>query len=61
MTLIGVIMGEFLVSKSGLGYLIIYGKQVFDLTLVMSVITLLLIISFILYKFIVYIEKKLLK
>lgn len=60
MSLIGVIMGEFLVSKRGLGYLIIYGKQVFDLTLVMSAITLLLIISFILYKFIIYIEKKLL-
>jgi NitT/TauT family transport system permease protein len=50
MSLIGVIMGEFLTSKMGLGYLIIYGTQIFDLDLVMASITLLLIISFILYK-----------
>ena len=61
MTLIGVIMGEFLVSKSGLGYLIIYGTQVFNLDMVMSGIVILIIISFVLYKIITYIEKKLLK
>ena len=61
MTLIGVIMGEFLVSKSGLGYLIIYGTQVFNLDMVMSGIIILVIISFVLYKIITYIEKKLLK
>jgi len=60
MSLIGVIMGEFLVSKKGIGYLIIYGTQVFNLNLVMSGIVLLLIISFILYKIISYIESKLL-
>src|SRR5690606_11109892 len=32
---VGVIVGEFLVSKAGLGYLIIYGFQVFNLTLVL--------------------------
>lgn len=58
MTLIGVIMGEFLVSKKGIGYLIIYGTQVFNLSLVMSGIFLLVIISFILYKLITLIEKK---
>lgn len=58
MTLIGVIMGEFLVSKKGIGYLIIYGTQVFNLSLVMSGIFLLVIISFILYKIITLIEKK---
>ena len=61
MTLIGVIMGEFLVSKSGIGYLIIYGTQVFNLNMVMSGIIILIIISFVLYKIITYIEKKLLK
>ena len=61
MTLIGVIMGEFLVSKAGIGYLIIYGTQVFNLTLVMSGIVILMIISYILYIIINYIEKKLLK
>lgn len=59
MTLIGVIMGEFLVSKAGIGYLIIYGTQVFNLTLVMSGIIILMIISYILYLFVNLIEKKL--
>lgn len=60
-TLIGVIMGEFLVSKQGIGYLIVYGKQVFNLNLVMTGIILLAIISYILYKLIVILEHKLLK
>lgn len=33
---VGVIMGEFLVSKAGIGYLIVYGSQVFQMDLVMS-------------------------
>jgi len=60
-TLIGVIMGEFLVSKQGIGYLIVYGKQVFNLNLVMTGIILLAIISYVLYKLIIILEKKLLK
>lgn len=59
MTLIGVIMGEFLVSKAGVGYLIIYGTQIFNLTLVISGIIILMIISYILYILISLIEKKL--
>ena len=54
-------MGEFLVSKEGLGYLIIYGTQVFNLSLVMSGILILIIISFILYKLVVALEHMLLK
>ena len=54
-------MGEFLVSKSGIGYLIIYGTQVFNLNMVMSGIIILVIISFILYKMVTYIENKLIK
>lgn len=61
LTLIGVIMGEFLVSKQGIGYLIVYGKQVFNLNLVMTGIVLLIIISYILYKLIIILENKLLK
>ena len=61
MSLIGVIMGEFLVSKEGIGYLIIYGTQVFNLSLVMAGILILIIISYILYKIIIFIENKLLK
>ena len=61
MSLIGVITGEFLVSQAGLGYLIIYGTQVFNLDLVISGILLLIIISYILYKVVEYIEKLLLR
>lgn len=60
MSLIGVIMGEFLVSKSGIGYLIIYGTQIFNLNIVMSGILILIIISYVLYKIISIIENKLL-
>ena len=58
MSLIGVIMGEFLVSKAGIGYLILYGTQVFNLTLVMAGIVIIMIISFILYGVLDILEKK---
>lgn len=61
MSLIGVIMGEFLVSKAGIGYLIIYGTQVFNLSLVYAGILILLIISYLLYKLILLMEKLLIK
>lgn len=61
MSLIGVIMGEFLVSKEGIGYLIMYGSQVFNLNLVMSGIIILMIVSIIMYKVVSYIEKILIK
>ncbi len=57
--LIGVVMGEFLTSKAGVGYLILYGSQVFNLTLVMSGIIILLILSIVLYLIISLIEKHL--
>ncbi len=57
MCLIGVVMGEFLTSKAGIGYLILYGSQVFNLNLVMSGIILLIILSIILYQGIKRIEK----
>ena len=59
MTLIGVIMGEFLVSKKGIGYLIIYGTQVFNLNLVMAGILILIVLSFLIYECVSLIEKKL--
>lgn len=61
MSLIGVIMGEFLVSKEGLGYLIMYGSQVFNLNLVVSGIFILCILSAIMYYGVLYIEKRLQK
>lgn len=61
MSLIGVIMGEFLVSKEGIGYLIMYGSQVFNLNLVMSGIIILTIVATLMYYFVSYIEKRLIK
>ena len=59
MNFIGVIMGELLVSKKGLGYLIMYGSQVFNITLVITAIVILGTLSFIFAYLINYIEKKL--
>lgn len=56
---VGTIMGEFLVSGTGLGYLIIYGGQVFNMTLVMSSIVLLLIVSTAIYYLVDYVERRL--
>lgn len=58
MSLIGVIMGEFLSSKAGIGYLILYGTQVFNLNLVMTGIFLLLILSYLLYLVISILENR---
>ena len=58
MTFVGVIMGELLVSKEGLGYLINYGSQVFNTNLVITGIFLLAILTSVLYLIILIIEKK---
>jgi NitT/TauT family transport system permease protein len=59
LSLIGVIMGELLVSKKGLGYLITYGSQVFNLNLVITSIFILGIMSYLLYLSVDLLEKKL--
>ena len=56
--LIGVIIGEFLAAKEGLGYLIIYGSQVFELDLVIVSIFILCVISAVFYKGIAVLEKR---
>ena len=61
MSLIGVIMGEFLVSKKGIGYLILYGSQVFNLSLVISGIFILCIVAALMYYLVSFIEKKVTK
>lgn len=61
MCLIGVIMGEFLVSKEGIGYLIMYGSQIFNLNLVITGIVILSLLATVLYLTICYIEKKIKK
>ena len=61
LSLVGVISGEFLVSKAGLGYLIVYGGQVFKLDLVMTSVIVLGIFAALLYQCIVLLEKFILK
>nr|WP_024838515.1 ABC transporter permease [Clostridium sp. 12(A)] len=56
--LVGVIIGEFLAANKGLGYLIIYGSQVFKMNLVVMSIVILCIVSAILYQGISLLEKK---
>lgn len=58
LSLVGVIIGEFLAAKEGLGYLIIYGSQVFKMDLVLLSIVLLSILSVILYIIIGIFEKR---
>lgn len=57
LSLVGVIAGEFLVSKAGLGYLIVYGGQVFKLDLVMASVIILAVLAAILYQIVVWLEK----
>jgi NitT/TauT family transport system permease protein len=45
LSLVGVVVGEFQSAKSGLGYLIIFGSQVFQMNLVMTAIVVLAVIS----------------
>lgn len=58
MAWIGSIMGEYIVSKAGLGYLIVYGGQVFKLDLVMSATVILCILAGGMYAIVAWVEKK---
>lgn len=57
LSLVGVIAGEFLVSKAGLGYLIVYGGQVFKLDLVMTSVVILAVVAALLYQSVVIAER----
>ncbi len=61
MSFTGVIMGELLVSKEGLGYLIMYGSQVFNINLVITSVVILAIISYLMYFLVNKLEKMFLK
>ena len=61
LSLVGVISGEFLVSKAGLGYLIVYGGQVFKLDLVMTSVIILGIVAGIMYLAVLLLEKFIVK
>lgn len=58
---VGVIVGEFLVSSRGLGYMIIYGFQVFNFTLVFLSLIVIAILATIMYQLVDLLEKKLIK
>ncbi len=57
MAWVGVIVGEFLVSRYGLGYLIVYGGQVFKLDLVMMGVFVLAFCAWIMYEILNIAEK----
>ena len=61
MSWIGSIMGEYLVSKQGIGYLIVYGGQVFRLDLVMASTVVLCLLASIMYGLVVLLEKTIVK
>ena len=56
LALVGVIIGEFLAARRGLGYLIIYGSQVFQLNMVITSIIILCVIAMVLYQCIQWLE-----
>lgn len=57
LSLVGVIAGEFLVSRAGLGYLIVYGGQVFKMDLVMSSVIILAVVAALLYEAVVLVQR----
>lgn len=57
LSMVGVITGEFLVSKEGIGYLIVYGGQVFKLDLVMTSVIILAIVATLMYQGIILLQK----
>lgn len=61
MSWIGVIVGEFIVSRAGIGYLLTYGSQIFRLDLVMMSVVVLAIVAYLMYIITSFIEKQLLK
>ena len=61
MAWIGSIMGEYIVSKAGIGYLIVYGGQVFKLDLVMSAVVILCILAAAMYALVAFLEKIVIK
>lgn len=61
MSWVGVIVGEYLVSQAGLGYLIVYGGQVFKLDLVMASIVILCLLAAGMYYAVAALEKRLMR
>ena len=59
MSWVGVIVGEYLVSQAGLGYLIVYGGQVFRLDLVMASVCILCVLAAGMYEAVALLERRL--
>lgn len=58
MSWVGSIMGEYLTSKAGLGYLIVYGGQIFKIDLVMAATTILCVLAFGMYFLVSLLERR---
>lgn len=58
---VGVIVGEFLVSAKGLGYMIIYGFQVFNFTLVLLSLLLIAVCATVMYQLVDLLERRFMK
>jgi NitT/TauT family transport system permease protein len=61
LALVGVIVGEFQSAKAGLGFLIIYGSQIYQMNMVMTAIVILAVISTLMYLAIAVVEGRILK
>jgi NitT/TauT family transport system permease protein len=61
LSLVGTIVGEFLVSKEGLGYLIVYGGQVFNMGLVMASVFILCLVAMLLYYLVTLLERRVIR
>jgi NitT/TauT family transport system permease protein len=61
LVLVGVIVGEFQSARAGLGYLIIYGSQIFQMNLVMTAIAILAVMSTIMYALVYFLEAAVVK
>jgi len=61
MSWVGVIVGEYLVSRAGIGHLIVYGSQVFKLDLVMASIVILCVLAAGMYYVVAYFERRMVR
>lgn len=61
LALVGVIVGEFQSAKAGLGYLIVYGSQIYQMNMVMTAIVILALISIVMYGAIAWFEAGVMK
>ncbi|HWL31762.1 MAG TPA: ABC transporter permease [Xanthobacteraceae bacterium] len=56
LSLVGVVVGEFQSANLGLGYLVVYGSQIFKMNIVMTAVTILAIVSSLMYLAISWLE-----